>query len=76
MNSAPQETPTAVLVRDGLLTMELGIVHRLFGQALSPAGEPLYEVLTCTPEPATCARTPMSPSVSRTARTSSPKPTP
>ncbi|MGW7200691.1 GlxA family transcriptional regulator [Streptomyces chryseus] len=41
----------AVLVRDGLLTMELGIVHRLFGQALSPAGEPLYEVLTCTPEP-------------------------
>ncbi|WP_079144311.1 GlxA family transcriptional regulator [Streptomyces agglomeratus] len=41
----------AVLVRDGLLTMELGIVHRLFGQAVSAAGVPLYEVLTCTPEP-------------------------
>ncbi|MGR8012082.1 GlxA family transcriptional regulator [Streptomyces hypolithicus] len=41
----------AVLVRDGLLTMELGIVHRLLRQAVSPAGEPLYEVLTCTPEP-------------------------
>lgn len=41
----------AVLVRDGLLTMELGIVHRLFGQAASSGGQPLYEVLTCTPEP-------------------------
>ncbi|HET6855777.1 MAG TPA: helix-turn-helix domain-containing protein [Streptomyces sp.] len=41
----------AVLVRAGLLTMELGIVHRLFRQALSPAGDPLYEVLTCTVTP-------------------------
>ncbi|MGX1881609.1 GlxA family transcriptional regulator [Streptomyces sp. NPDC055287] len=41
----------AVLVRDGLLTMELGIVHRLFRQALTASGQPLYEVLTCTPEP-------------------------
>jgi transcriptional regulator GlxA family with amidase domain len=40
-----------VLVRPGLLPMELGIVHRLFGQARSAAGEPLYEVVTCTPEP-------------------------
>lgn len=31
--------------------MELGIVHRLFGQARSAAGEPLYEVVTCTPTP-------------------------
>jgi transcriptional regulator GlxA family with amidase domain len=38
----------AVLVRDGLLPIELGIVHRLFGQARSTEGELLYEVLTCT----------------------------
>ncbi|WUL61832.1 helix-turn-helix domain-containing protein [Streptomyces sp. NBC_00344] len=41
----------AVLVRPGLLPMELGIVHQLFRQARSAAGEPLYEVLTCTVEP-------------------------
>lgn len=38
----------AVLVRPGLLQMELGIVHQLFGQAVSAAGDPLYTVLTCT----------------------------
>lgn len=38
----------AVLVRDGLMPMELGIVHQLFGQAESSAGERLYEVVTCT----------------------------
>ncbi len=38
----------AVLVRDGLLPMELGIVHRLFGQARDAADRPLYEVVTCT----------------------------
>src|SRR5437870_3589747 len=37
----------AVLVRPGLLPIEVGIVHRLFGQARSVAGEPLYEVVTC-----------------------------
>lgn len=31
--------------------MELGIVHRLFGHARSVADEPLYDVVTCTPEP-------------------------
>lgn len=41
----------AVLVRHGLLPMELGIVHQLFGQARTVAGEALYEVLTCTVEP-------------------------
>lgn len=41
----------AVYVRDGLLAMELGIVHRLFGQAQSESGEPLYEVVTCTDVP-------------------------
>ena len=37
----------AVLVRHGLLPMELGIVHRLFGLAADPRGHRLYEVLTC-----------------------------
>lgn len=40
-----------VLVRPGVLPIELGIVHRLFGEARSSAGEPLYEVVTCTLEP-------------------------
>ncbi|MFE2494989.1 GlxA family transcriptional regulator [Streptomyces scopuliridis] len=38
----------AVFVRPGLLQMELGIVHQLFGQAVSATGDPLYTVLTCT----------------------------
>ena len=41
----------AVLVRHGLVPMELGIVHQLFRTAVSAAGEPLYEVLTCAPAP-------------------------
>nr|WP_308198712.1 helix-turn-helix domain-containing protein [Actinomadura litoris] len=41
----------AVVVRDGVLPMELGIVHQLFGQARSAAGAPLYEVVTCAAEP-------------------------
>lgn len=47
----PNRHHVAVLVRHGMLVMELGIVHRLFGQARSAAGEPLYEVVTCTLEP-------------------------
>ncbi len=47
----PDRHHVAVLVRHGMLVMELGIVHRLFGQARSAAGEPLYEVVTCTLEP-------------------------
>ncbi len=43
--------PVAVLVRHGLMPMELGIVHQLLGQAESVAGEPLYEVVTCTLTP-------------------------
>lgn len=38
----------AVLVREGVLPFELSIVHRIFGQARSAAGAPLYEVVTCT----------------------------
>ncbi|WAL95724.1 GlxA family transcriptional regulator [Streptomyces sp. Je 1-369] len=37
----------AVLVRDGVLPMELGLVHQLFGAARGPAGEKLYEIRTC-----------------------------
>ncbi|WP_163513178.1 GlxA family transcriptional regulator [Fodinicola acaciae] len=47
----PERHKVAVLVRHGLLPMELGIVHRLFGQARSADGRPLYEVITCTPAP-------------------------
>ncbi|WP_328310557.1 helix-turn-helix domain-containing protein [Streptomyces sp. NBC_00442] len=39
------------LVRPGLLPMELGIVHRLFGTALDASGGPLYSVVTCATEP-------------------------
>ncbi|MFI6703488.1 GlxA family transcriptional regulator [Streptomyces sp. NPDC050509] len=39
------------LVRPGLLPMELGIVHRLFGTAVDGGGQPLYSVVTCAPEP-------------------------
>lgn len=43
----------AVLVRDGVMPMELGLVHQLFGSARSPSGEPLYEVVTCSVVPGT-----------------------
>jgi transcriptional regulator GlxA family with amidase domain len=41
------ERVVAVLVRPGVLPLELGIVHQLFGAARTSAGEPLYEVVTC-----------------------------
>ncbi|MFJ6788719.1 GlxA family transcriptional regulator [Streptomyces angustmyceticus] len=41
----------AVLVRDGMLPIEVGIVHRIFGEARSAAGERLYELVTCALEP-------------------------
>ncbi|MCX2970985.1 MULTISPECIES: GlxA family transcriptional regulator [Streptomyces] len=41
----------AVFVRHGLMPMELGLVHQLFGAARSAGGERLYEVVTCAPEP-------------------------
>ncbi|SNT50332.1 GlxA family transcriptional regulator [Rhodococcoides kyotonense] len=40
-----------VFVRDGLLGMEFGSVHRLFGQATSDNGDKLYDVVTCTTTP-------------------------
>ncbi|WP_367125115.1 GlxA family transcriptional regulator [Streptomyces phytohabitans] len=46
----------AVLVRDGVLPLELGLVHQLFGAAVAPPGAPdagrrLYAVVTCAPAP-------------------------
>ncbi|RKT84146.1 Transcriptional regulator GlxA family, contains an amidase domain and an AraC-type DNA-binding HTH domain [Saccharopolyspora antimicrobica] len=41
----------AVLVRHGVMPMELGLVHQLFGRARTPAGEPLYEITTCALDP-------------------------
>lgn len=41
----------AVLARHGVMPLELGLVHQLFGAARSPGGEPLYEVLTCSLTP-------------------------
>ncbi|TDC25549.1 helix-turn-helix domain-containing protein [Streptomyces sp. 8K308] len=41
----------AVLVRPGVMPMELGLVHQIFGYAQSATGEPLYELVTCAPVP-------------------------
>ena len=41
----------AVLVREKVLSFELAIVHRLFGQARTEGGAELYEVVTCAPSP-------------------------
>ncbi len=46
-----QRHRVAVLARDGVLPMELGLVHQIFGQARSIEGEPLYDVVTCALEP-------------------------
>ncbi|HEX5116788.1 MAG TPA: helix-turn-helix domain-containing protein [Pseudonocardiaceae bacterium] len=40
----------AVLVRHGVLPLELGIVHQLFRRARSREGTPLYDVVTCAVE--------------------------
>lgn len=39
----------AVLVRPGVMPMELGIVHELLSRAESSAGDRLYQVVTCAP---------------------------
>jgi len=41
----------AVFVRDGVLPIELGIVHRIFGEARSADGDRLYDVRTCAAVP-------------------------
>ncbi|MDT0346972.1 GlxA family transcriptional regulator [Streptomyces litchfieldiae] len=47
----PGRHRVAVLVRHGLLPMELGIAHRIMGRSKTAAGDLLYEVVTCTPVP-------------------------
>jgi transcriptional regulator GlxA family with amidase domain len=41
----------AVLVRHGVMPMELGLVHQLFRAAVSNEGRPFYEVITCAIRP-------------------------
>ncbi|NEB74364.1 helix-turn-helix domain-containing protein [Streptomyces sp. SID14478] len=51
-STGPARGSVAVLVRDGVLPMELGLVHQLFGTARDPStGELLYDVRTCAPRP-------------------------
>ncbi|WP_374727585.1 GlxA family transcriptional regulator [Haloactinomyces albus] len=45
---ASERHRVAVLVRHGLMPMELGLVHQMFGQACAAGGERLYEVVTCS----------------------------
>jgi len=40
-----------VFLRQGVIPLEVGIPHRLFGQARSPSGSPLYEVITAALAP-------------------------
>ena len=40
-----------VFLRRGVIPLEVGIPHRLFGQAGAPDGTPLYEVVTAALEP-------------------------
>jgi transcriptional regulator GlxA family with amidase domain len=47
----PDRHRVAVLARDGLLPIELGIVHQLLGLVTSADDQRLYEVLTCALTP-------------------------
>jgi len=49
--TAPDLHRVVILVRDGVIPMEIGIPHRLFGEARSPEGKPLYAVLTAALHP-------------------------
>ena len=49
--TAPALHRVVILVRDGVIPMEIGIPHRLFGEARSPEGKPLYAVLTAALHP-------------------------
>ncbi|MEO3750383.1 helix-turn-helix domain-containing protein [Streptomyces sp. B6B3] len=48
MFTKPGRHRVAVFVRHGLLPIELGIPHRILGEARTAAGERLYEVVTCS----------------------------
>ncbi|MCH6160924.1 GlxA family transcriptional regulator [Streptomyces marispadix] len=47
----PGRHRVAVLVRHGLLPIELGIPHRVFGRSWDEHDKPLYEVVTCAVRP-------------------------
>ncbi|EHK88650.1 AraC family transcriptional regulator [Saccharomonospora azurea SZMC 14600] len=47
----PAGHTVAVLVRDGVLPLELGLVHQLFGSARTADGAALYTVRTCAVTP-------------------------
>ncbi|MCA5893709.1 helix-turn-helix domain-containing protein [Isoptericola sp. NEAU-Y5] len=47
----PERHLVAVLVRDGVMPLELGLVHQLFGVARAADGRRLYRVRTCAAEP-------------------------
>ncbi|MGW5876114.1 GlxA family transcriptional regulator [Nocardiopsis terrae] len=47
----PELHRVAVFVRHGVLPIETGIVHRMFGRVRDADDQPLYEVLTCALEP-------------------------
>ncbi|MFC7876668.1 GlxA family transcriptional regulator [Isoptericola sp. NPDC057391] len=49
--AAPRRHLVAVLVRDGVMPLELGAVHQLFGVARGADGERLYDVRTCAAAP-------------------------
>ena len=53
----PRRHRVVVLALDGILPFELGIPQRIFGRAKSPAGVPLYEVITCSVRPPGPVRT-------------------
>jgi transcriptional regulator GlxA family with amidase domain len=50
VSSVRKPRRVAVLVQHGVIPFELGIPFRIFGGAKTPEGEPLYQVLTCTPD--------------------------
>jgi transcriptional regulator GlxA family with amidase domain len=47
--SSPERHQVTVLVRHGVMPLELGLVHQLFGIAEDAQGRLLYDVVTCTP---------------------------
>ncbi|GAA2222331.1 helix-turn-helix domain-containing protein [Streptomyces amakusaensis] len=50
MASSPPHR-VVVLALPGVIPFELSIPHRIFGRSVSPAGDPLYTVTTCTGVP-------------------------
>lgn len=48
---SPDKHQVVVLARHGIMPLELGIVHQLFGQARGSDDEPLYAVSTCAVVP-------------------------